>query len=251
MDNNNILFTKNAITGLVTAVGGTSGNTIITTPNKMAQLGDANIIAPATGQSLIYNSTNSKWENKNLNLSTLNDCNFTTPLSGDFIKWDYPTSKFINRPLQYASVNITGKINNTSLSTLNPALMTSSNYTSITTYDTFVNGLTVNQTLGQIQGLLINRTYLITAKLTLSPTGTTGGQLNLQVGTQTGATYSSGSSSTYYFNNSNSQLSASVSYIINLTSAVDGIMVKVLYSGGTYVGITPNDCNVVVSVKEL
>jgi hypothetical protein len=219
----------------------------------MANLGDTNLVSPASGQSLIYNLTTQKWENKDLNLATLNDCNFTTPISGDFVKWDFPTSKFINRPLQYASVNISGKINNSFVVGTNPnlALMNTTNYTSITNNNTFVNGLTVNQTLGLIQGLLINRSYLITAKLTLSPTGTTAGQLNFQAGTQTGASYTPGGTSSYYFNNSNSQLPVSVSFVSNLTSAIDGIMVKILYSGSTYVGITPDDCNLVVSVKEL
>ena len=251
MDNNNILFTKNATTGAITAVGGINGNTIISTPNKLSTLGDTSIVSPATGQGLIYNSTNQKWENKNLNLSSLNDCNFSSPQSGDFIKWDGTTSKFINRQLQYANLNITGKINNSLFpSILGVPLIAVDNYTSTTAYDTFENGLSFNQTNGLILGMVLNRTYLITAKINLSPTGTSGGSMSLLIGLQTGGAYTSGSSSTYYFNNSNSQLCASVSHIVNLTTSPDGIMVKIVYNQ-TYVGITPDDCNVVITIREL
>jgi hypothetical protein len=256
MDNNNILFTKNATTGQMTAVGAINSNTMITTPNRLSGLSDTNIVSPATNQGLLYNSTTGKWENKNFLLSGLNDCNFTTPTNSDFIKYDPFTAKFVNRPLQYASCNITGKLNDALFPNGSPpgtSILDITNiFTSITTNDIYENGLTINQTNGLIQGIVGTRTYLITAKINLSPTLIAGGGLYLFIGTQTGVAFTSGTSSACFFNTSSSQLPASLSYIYSAPGSglPDGISIRLFLNTG-YTGITPDDCSINIVMREL
>jgi hypothetical protein len=114
MDNNNILFTRNTTTNIITAVNTVNGNTMITNTNNLKNLFDVNINNPLNNQALVYNNGTTKWENKTLSFdgSSLNDVLLSNPQETDFIKWNPTNGRFINRPLQYFSANVSGKINN-------------------------------------------------------------------------------------------------------------------------------------------
>ena len=59
-------------------------------------LSDTTISTPSDKQSLVYNVTNTKWENANLTTDNITDINLTSVADGQALVYDSGTSKFIN-----------------------------------------------------------------------------------------------------------------------------------------------------------
>jgi hypothetical protein len=254
MDNNNLLFTRNTTTNIITAVNAVNGNTMISNTNNLKNLFDVNINNPLNNQALVYNSGTTKWENKTLSFdgSSLNDLLLSGPQETDFIKWNPTNGRFINRPLQSFSANISGKINDAlfpnTLYGFN--VLGLSNYIGTPTINIFENNITVN-TDGVLTGFITNRVYLFTARLSLIPTSTGAGTLYLTIGSLTGSAYSASTVSLLSISNQTHEISVSVNFILPApTTLPDGYTVKLSFSGA-YTGITPNDTNFTLSIQEL
>ena len=59
-------------------------------------LSDTTITTPSDKQSLVYNASNTKWENTNLTTTNITDINLTSVANGQALVYDSGTSKFVN-----------------------------------------------------------------------------------------------------------------------------------------------------------
>ena len=73
-------------------------------------LSDTTITTPSDKQSLVYNATNTKWENANLTTTNITDINLTSVSNGQALVYDSGTSKFING-LPTMSINNMSDVN--------------------------------------------------------------------------------------------------------------------------------------------
>ena len=75
-----------------------AGELFITVQNgpELDELHNVLIASVASGQTLIYDSSNSVWKNRTLNLASLNDTNITSPASGQVLTYDSSNAKWRN-----------------------------------------------------------------------------------------------------------------------------------------------------------
>ena len=79
----------------------------------LAGLSDTTITTPSANQSLVYNATNTKWENANLTTTNITDINLTSVANGQALVYDSATSKFVNG-LPNLNINNVSDVNITS-----------------------------------------------------------------------------------------------------------------------------------------
>jgi len=255
MDNSNILFAKNSTTGTITSVNAINGNTIITSPNFISSLDDVSISSNTTNQTLVYNSTTGKWGNQFLTFAGLSDCNFTNPQNNQFIKYDTATSKFINRELYYCYINYSGKIKDSLFPTSTyQNLLKTSTYTSLSNQNQTTNGITVNNIDGYFTGLQSNLTYSITVKINMNPSSISAGNLTITInGTNNLGSWGiilSGGTSSLAFNNQVHTMNIS-NCIVKLTTTSYTYYTVQLFYNGSYIGLTPDDFNMTLTIQEL
>jgi len=64
--------------------------------NNIEDLNNVNLISPANGQALVYNTTSSNWVNQNQTFSGLTDTSFASPVTGDSLV--YNGTNWVNGP---------------------------------------------------------------------------------------------------------------------------------------------------------
>ncbi len=95
-----------------------TGNLLINaTNNTLSSLDDVSMNSFSNLQGLTYNSSISKWENKDmLFASSLNDVSITSPIDSDKLIYNSTLTKWVNSQPYYFNVIISGKFKDTFLS---------------------------------------------------------------------------------------------------------------------------------------
>jgi len=242
-----IIWTKNE-NGTLDRVLGINSNTLLTFNKNISQLSDVDATGVSSQKALIYNSSLQKWVASLPNFADLGDVSITSPQGGDNIKWNSSLSKWVNRPLGYAIITISGRIkdskfavNDTYFNLLNPD-----------SYDTFEISPFSNANINidtttnfNINGLVSGVNYRVECNFNYYYTAGTG-IATLQA-TNAGAQVSFNSIS---INASAKILVCSMTFVINTLTALT-FNIKQGFATPSFVGLTPTNANITMSIIEM
>ena len=96
-------------------------NNLLVNANSLSQLDDVNTTGVATGNALIYNSSTTKWEPRNLLFNgDLADVVITNPQDNDKLIYDSSNSRWINSQPYYFNYNYYGKFKDSYINNIAP-----------------------------------------------------------------------------------------------------------------------------------
>jgi hypothetical protein len=247
-----IIWTKNE-NGTLDRVLGINSNTLLTTNKNISQLSDVDATGVSSQKALIYNSTTEKWEAALPTFAGLGDVVITSPQGGDSIKWNSTSNKWVNRQLGYAIITISGRIKDSkyAVNDIYFNLLNPDNYEP----DTFVispfssSGINVDTTTNfNINGLVTGVNYRVEFNFNYYYTGGGNGVATLQA-TNSGAQVSFNSLSIYSLAR---VMTASMTFVSNtLTAVTFNAKQNTFGSGASFVGLTPTNVNITMSVIEM
>ena len=246
-----VIWTKNENGTLDRVLG--INNTLLTTNKNISQLSDVDATGVSSQKALIYNSSTEKWEAALPTFAGLGDVVITSPQGGDSIKWNSTSSKWVNRQLGYAIITISGRlkdskiaVNDTYFNLLNP-----DNYEP----DTFVispfssSGINVDTTTTfNVNGLTTGANYRCECNFNYYYTTGGNGTVTLQAANAIGGQLS--------FNSIGANalarvLAASMTFVRNDITAVTFNVRQNTFSAASFVGLTPTNVNITMSIIEM
>lgn len=154
MDNQIIIYGRNPITNAITPinVSGQGQNTTINTTNvsSLDDLSDVVVSGVGASQTIMYNATNSRFENRRPALNDNSDISFTGLLNNDLLQYSTSLNRWTNR------VGTTPDL----LCYIFPN--TTANIGIATTGEKIRNTLDITETLNDFGGTLVCNTFRIT-----------------------------------------------------------------------------------------
>lgn len=154
MENQIIIYGRNPNTGVITPinVSGQGQNTVITTTNvnSLDDLNDVVISGVGASQTIMYNSSNSRFENRRPALNDNSDVSFTGLSNTDILQYNTTLSRWINRIASTPDI----------LSYIFPS--TVANIGIATSGEKITNNINITETLNDFGPTLICNTFRIT-----------------------------------------------------------------------------------------
>jgi hypothetical protein len=247
-----VIWTKNE-NNTLDRVLGINSNTLLTTNKNISQLSDVDASGVSSQKALIYNSSTEKWEAALPNFRDLGDVVITSPQGGDSIKWNSTTSKWVNRQLGYAILTISGRIKDSKFAVSDTYfnLLNPDNYEP----DTFVispfssSGINIDTTTTfNVNGLTSGANYRVECNFNYYYTAGGNGVLTLQGANAAGGQLSFNSIG---INTLARVLAASMTFVRNDITAVTFNTKQNTFSAASFVGLTPTNVNITMSIIEM
>ena len=126
-------------------------NNLLVNANSLSQLDDVNTTGVATGNALIYNSSTTKWEPRNLLFNgDLADVVITNPQDNDKLIYQSSNSRWINSQPYYFNYNYYGKFKDSYINNIEPETYINLLVNDPNVFDSFTltgsssNGLSLN-----------------------------------------------------------------------------------------------------------
>lgn len=245
-----ILWTKSE-NGTLDRVLGLNDSTILTTNKNLSQLSDVNTTGVSDQKVLLYDSSAEKWVAKLPSFSSLSDVSFSNLQASNVIKWNFTEQKWVNRDLGYAVLTISGKIKDTVFNTggVSFNLLNPSNYeTGTFTISRYSNNDIVIDTSSafNISGLVMGASYRTEMNFNYtiqSSPGTTA--------TVSTSITNAGQAASAVCNIGSASRSVVSSLTGISTTSTTLTFTASKLAAGTFVGTTPLDTNITISVIEM
>jgi hypothetical protein len=247
-----IIWTKNE-NGTLDRVLGINSNTLLTTNKNISQLSDVDATGVSSQKALIYNSTTEKWEASLPNFADLGDVVITSPQGGDSIKWNSTSNKWVNRQLGYAVITISGRIKDSkyAVNDIYFNLLNPDNYEP----DTFVispfssSGINIDTTTTfNINGLITGANYRAECNFNYYYTAGGNGAFTIQAANAVGGQLSFNSIG---LNPLARVLTSSMTFVRNDLTTVTFNAKQNTFSQPSFVGLTPTNVNITISIIEM
>ena len=248
--NSTILFTKSE-NGTLDRVIGLNDTTILTTNKNLSQLSDVDTTGVSDQTVLLYNSSNAKWEATLPSFTSLSDVSFNNLQASNVIKWNSTQQRWVNRDLGYAILTISGKIKdsvfntgNVSFNLLNPSNYEAGTFT-ISPYSN--NNIVINTTTTfNISGLISGASYRVEMNFNYSIFSSPGAIATISNSIQNPGQVAVANCS---LSSTGRVASTSMSAVTATTTALTFTALKT--PSGTFVGTTPLDTNITISIIEM
>lgn len=154
MENQIIIYGRNPDTGIITPINvtGQGQNTTINTTNvsSLNDLSDVIVSEVGASQTIMYNATNSKFENRKPALNDNSDISFTGLLNNDLLQYNTTLSRWTNRAATTPDL----------LCYIFPS--TVANIGVATTGEKITNNINITETLNDFGATLVCNTFRIT-----------------------------------------------------------------------------------------